>query len=353
MQATGPNNAQPIGPGGQRPCGGRIRPRLPYHERTSAAPGVLRRIRGQLDLGSLRSRGPTGEHRLVPLGLVVAGVLWAGVAPTASLTSREMLRDGLHRRRVRPGPHHLRQPAGRGPGHRGVGRPGRPGRARPAPGEARPRAVRGGRGPGRGGAGGGPGQRRAVAGPGPFADRPARGAYYRRKNAQETLRRQIATCAPRSPRSRPAQSSRWLAEVEQRRIDNLVKRGIGYRNRARPAEQHPEGRQRAGEGGLGRRSRRPAPSSACRPITRSAEYPQGAGEPAVDRPVGGQRDRLEPGRGRYPLRPEGRGPGQGIRGLPPPRGRQVGRRGSGEGHRAGPGGQSVARRRRPRPEAAR
>ena len=53
----------------------------------------------------------------------------------------------------------------------------------------------------------------------------ARAAYYRRKNAQETLRRQIATLKAQFATLKAQQSSRWLAEVDQRRIDNLVKRG--------------------------------------------------------------------------------------------------------------------------------
>jgi membrane fusion protein, multidrug efflux system len=53
----------------------------------------------------------------------------------------------------------------------------------------------------------------------------ARGAYYRRKNAQETLRRQIATLRAEVATLEARQSSKWLAEVDQRRIDNLVKRG--------------------------------------------------------------------------------------------------------------------------------
>ncbi len=53
----------------------------------------------------------------------------------------------------------------------------------------------------------------------------ARGAYYQRKNAQETLRRQIATLREQFAALKARQSSRWLAEVDQRRIDNLVKQG--------------------------------------------------------------------------------------------------------------------------------
>ncbi len=53
----------------------------------------------------------------------------------------------------------------------------------------------------------------------------ARGAYYRRKNAQETLRRQIAALKAQFATLKAQQSSRWLAEVDQRRIDHLVKRG--------------------------------------------------------------------------------------------------------------------------------
>ncbi len=53
----------------------------------------------------------------------------------------------------------------------------------------------------------------------------ARAAYYRRKNAQETLRRQIATLRAQFAALRARQSSRGLAEVDQRRIENLVRRG--------------------------------------------------------------------------------------------------------------------------------
>ena len=53
----------------------------------------------------------------------------------------------------------------------------------------------------------------------------ARAAYYRRKNAQETLRGQIATLRAQVATLKARQSSRWLAEVDQRRIENLVKRG--------------------------------------------------------------------------------------------------------------------------------
>jgi membrane fusion protein (multidrug efflux system) len=53
----------------------------------------------------------------------------------------------------------------------------------------------------------------------------ARGAYYRRKNAQETLRRQIASLRAQVATLKARQSSKWLAEVDERRIDNLVKRG--------------------------------------------------------------------------------------------------------------------------------
>ncbi len=53
----------------------------------------------------------------------------------------------------------------------------------------------------------------------------ARSAYYRRKNAQETLRRQVATLHARFAALKARQSARWLAEVDQRRIENLVRRG--------------------------------------------------------------------------------------------------------------------------------
>ncbi|HWE37162.1 MAG TPA: HlyD family secretion protein [Isosphaeraceae bacterium] len=53
----------------------------------------------------------------------------------------------------------------------------------------------------------------------------ARGNWYRRKNAQERLRQQVATLHAQFAALRARESSRWLAEVEQRRIANLVKRG--------------------------------------------------------------------------------------------------------------------------------
>ncbi|MHB1558084.1 MAG: HlyD family secretion protein [Isosphaeraceae bacterium] len=53
----------------------------------------------------------------------------------------------------------------------------------------------------------------------------ARSAYYRRKNAQETLRRQVATLRAEFAALKARQSARWLAEVDQRRIENLVRRG--------------------------------------------------------------------------------------------------------------------------------
>lgn len=53
----------------------------------------------------------------------------------------------------------------------------------------------------------------------------ARSAYYRRKNAQETLRSQVATLRAQFAALKARQSARWLAEVDQRRIENLVRRG--------------------------------------------------------------------------------------------------------------------------------
>jgi membrane fusion protein, multidrug efflux system len=53
----------------------------------------------------------------------------------------------------------------------------------------------------------------------------ARGAYYSRKNAQENLRRQIASLRAQVATLRAQESSHWLAEVDQKRIDNLVRRG--------------------------------------------------------------------------------------------------------------------------------
>ena len=53
----------------------------------------------------------------------------------------------------------------------------------------------------------------------------ARGAYYSSKNAQENLRRQVATLRAQVAALKARESSRWLAEVDQKRIDNLVKRG--------------------------------------------------------------------------------------------------------------------------------
>ena len=53
----------------------------------------------------------------------------------------------------------------------------------------------------------------------------ARAAYYQRKNAQERLRQQVSTLRARVATLRSRESSLRLAEVDQKRLDNLVKRG--------------------------------------------------------------------------------------------------------------------------------
>jgi membrane fusion protein (multidrug efflux system) len=53
----------------------------------------------------------------------------------------------------------------------------------------------------------------------------ARGAYYRRKNVQENLRRQVAALRAEVAALRARESTRKLAELDQGRIENLVKRG--------------------------------------------------------------------------------------------------------------------------------
>jgi membrane fusion protein (multidrug efflux system) len=53
----------------------------------------------------------------------------------------------------------------------------------------------------------------------------ARSSFYRRTNAQERLREQVAALRARVAALRARESSQWLAEVDQRRIENLVKRG--------------------------------------------------------------------------------------------------------------------------------
>jgi membrane fusion protein, multidrug efflux system len=53
----------------------------------------------------------------------------------------------------------------------------------------------------------------------------ARGNWYRRKSSQERLRQQIASLRAQVANLKENQSRRWLAEQDQRRIDNLVKRG--------------------------------------------------------------------------------------------------------------------------------
>lgn len=53
----------------------------------------------------------------------------------------------------------------------------------------------------------------------------ARGSFFRRKNEQEQLRRTATTLKAQVATLRARESSLHLAEVDQRRIDNLVKRG--------------------------------------------------------------------------------------------------------------------------------
>lgn len=53
----------------------------------------------------------------------------------------------------------------------------------------------------------------------------ARSSFYRRRNAQERIREQTATLHARVASLRARESSAWLAEVDQKRIENLVRRG--------------------------------------------------------------------------------------------------------------------------------
>ncbi len=53
----------------------------------------------------------------------------------------------------------------------------------------------------------------------------ARASYYRRKNAQERLRQQIASLKARVAELRARESSRALADIDQKRLANLVARG--------------------------------------------------------------------------------------------------------------------------------
>ncbi len=53
----------------------------------------------------------------------------------------------------------------------------------------------------------------------------ARGSFFRRKNQQEQLRRQIKSLEAQVATLKAQQSSQKLAELDQKRLDNLVKRG--------------------------------------------------------------------------------------------------------------------------------
>ncbi len=53
----------------------------------------------------------------------------------------------------------------------------------------------------------------------------ARGSFYQRKNAQERLRQQVASLKAQDANLKAAQSAEHLAELDQRRLDNLVRRG--------------------------------------------------------------------------------------------------------------------------------
>jgi membrane fusion protein (multidrug efflux system) len=53
----------------------------------------------------------------------------------------------------------------------------------------------------------------------------ARGSWFRRKNAQEQLRRQVASLKAQVATLRANESTQYLAEVDQRRIANLVSQG--------------------------------------------------------------------------------------------------------------------------------
>ena len=93
----------------------------------------------------------------------------------------------------------------------------------------------------------------------------ARAAWYRRKNAQETAAPagRHSERPGRHPRSRRVEPGAGRGRPAGGSPD-LVPSGSASAGGARPAEQHPEGRHRAGEGGLGRdpgdpRRARPGP----------------------------------------------------------------------------------------------
>ena len=291
--------------------------------------------------------------RWIVIGLIVAAILVAGWYWGLPALRYELDTVSTDDAFVR-GPHHLRQPAGRGPRHRGDGRPGRPGRAGRTPGEARPRAVRGGRGAGRGLAGGGPGQRRSVAGAGPVRRSPGAGRLLPpQERPGDPAPPDRHRWTPRSPRSGPGSradgwpkstsggSRTWCkrgsatqAELDQR--NNTLKVAIEQEKEAWAAIQETR--------------------AAARPAARSQEparHPQGAGEPAVDRPVGGQRHRLEPGaRSASRSTPRTQSQARAFERFPPPRAgtnrpARAWRRSS-----SGPGRQGGARRRRPAPRSS-
>ena len=159
--------------------------------------------------------------------------------------------------------------------------------AGPAPGEARPRAVRGRRGAGRGVAGGGPGQRRAVAGPGPFADRPgacvllpeeerpggpaapSRHSERPVRHPQEQAGELVELARNNLRRGQELVPSGGISKEEVDQRNNTLKVAIEQEKEAWAAIQETRAQPRTGPGLQG-----------------PAETPRGSGDPAVDRPVG-------------------------------------------------------------------
>ena len=104
----------------------------------------------------------------------------------------------------------------------------------------------------------------------------ARGAYYQRKNAQETLRRQIATLTRpvRRPQEQAGESGAGAEQPQAGRRASAERRH--QQGRVRPAEQRPEGGHRGGERGLGGAPADPRPARFAARLQESAGYPQGA-----------------------------------------------------------------------------
>ena len=94
--------------------------RFPVDSQVVADPGGTR-LMSEGHPAFPRPRKPERHPiRWIVIGAIVAAILFAGWywgLPWAPVRAGH----GLHRRRVRRGPHHLRQPAGRGPDHRGDG----------------------------------------------------------------------------------------------------------------------------------------------------------------------------------------------------------------------------------------